>query len=328
MTEQKLEPQHLCLCALFQTLTFLIERLIWRAGQSNGESRQVRKLDSRLGFAVAEFVQGCDCLCYERLLCSPFCKGRRIPGVHQNFPCLIKRSGSVNVIKKSCWQKGQRHPKRSFMRKFWTVNPKFKKKQKKQAKTVSKSKTTKLCNIFLSVHWNGINRNRFITQISIYNQSNMHLEGLKWIKWTSSFKAWKQANQCGGSQMCADSYQQERHLFLPVPARLYLLKPISLQAEKGNQMYSQAYYKMCISFMECCDSWCCLWLFLPGWREICVQNHSVSQELGHLCLLVHPFTSHHKYRVIWCKRLMEQLTGVTSHATCSTTGGDLHPFTL
>lgn len=134
MTEQKLEPQHLCLCALFQTLTFLIERLIWQAGQSNGESRQVRKLDSRLGFAVAEFVQGCDCLCFEWLLCSPFCKGRWIPGVHQNFPCLIKRSGSVNVVKKSCWQKGQRHPKRSCMRKFWTVNPKLEKKQKKTSK--------------------------------------------------------------------------------------------------------------------------------------------------------------------------------------------------
>lgn len=99
---------NICVSAAFQTLTFLIERLIWRAGQrSNGESRQVRKLYSRLGPAVAEFVQGCDRLCHERLLCSPFCKGRRIPGVHPNFPCLAKRS--VKVINKSCWQKGQRH---------------------------------------------------------------------------------------------------------------------------------------------------------------------------------------------------------------------------
>lgn len=67
--------------------------------------------------------------------------------------------------------------------------------------------------------------------------------------------------------------------------------------------------------MEGCNSWWCLQLFLPGFTKICTQNHSVSKELGHLCLLLHLFTSHQKYRVIWCKRLMSWPTGATSHAT-------------
>lgn len=100
----------------------------------------------------------------------------------------------------------------------------------------------------------------------------MHLEGLKWIKWISSFTDWKQADQCWGSQMSAVSSQQQHHSFLPVATRLCLLKPISFQAEIRNQMYSQPYYKMCFSYMEGCDSWCCLTFSTRIKRNLCAKS--------------------------------------------------------